>query len=176
MSLTAVPNYINVLILILIVLAAGLFLILIVTVRRLQNYHNILTANLCVASIGLSINYVVYFSMFENAFHSLFTSPTCTFMYYLQSMSACQPTCAFTIVSVNRYFFVVYPTTRYPTFKQYLRSILCGQWLLGLVLPLPMFARNLPVRELAAQHLLRNAKYLWLHCKSGSSLCYHSEA
>ena len=69
-------------------------------------------------------------------------------MYYTGQMLSCQVAYAFSILSINRYLHVVYPTTRYLKWKKYLRAILCGQWLIGVILPLPIFARNLPVREL----------------------------
>ena len=156
---TAIPNYINMFILILIILVASIFFIPVVTVRRLQNHNNIYTSNLCFTWICLSIYFIVYLYMFENAFHSLSTSPTCTLMYYLQNMLTCQSTCALAILSINRYFSVVYPTTRYLKFKHYLRYIVCGQWIIGMILPLPMFARNLPVRELSDLHWPMNASY-----------------
>ena len=147
MSFSAsISNYINIFLLTLIILASTVYSIPVVVVRRLRNHPNILTVNWCLALGCLSVYWILLCLMSEHAFVFLYTSPTCTFFYYIQIMLVCQATYAFTITSVSRYFYVVCPNNRYAKSKQWLRSALCTQWFIGLILPLPIFARSLPVR------------------------------
>lgn len=154
----AVPNYINIFILILISLIATLYLILILLFQRFQNNNNILTANLCVTSICLSIFFIVYYLLMEFASNSLNTDQTCTFQFYIHQMLTCQATYSYMIISLYRYFYVLYPKHRFIKLKQWLRYTICGQWCLGAIIPTPMFVRNLPVRE-ATDHLIQLIRY-----------------
>ena len=157
-SSTAAPNYVNVFILILIILASTVYSIPIATVRRLRSQHNILTANLCLGLIFLLVYWIVFCLMSEHASEVFYTSPTCTIFLYIQYMLTGQAICAFTITSLNRYFYIVRPESRYLNSKRWLRFTVCGQWLLGVILPLPVFARNLPVRELTSEQCSKSTR------------------
>ena len=142
----SVPNYFNIFVLILIIFIATLYLILIFFVHRFQNKNNILTTNLCVNSIFLSIIFIVYYLLMEFAPRSLNTDHTCTLQFYIQQMLTCQATYSYMIISLYRYCYVLYPKHRLVKSKQWLRYTICGQWCLGAIIPTPMFVRNLPVR------------------------------
>lgn len=136
---------VNILFYCLIIVACLIYSIPIIFVRRFRHKNNFLFLNLCLTSICCCIYWIVYYLMFRYARNTLFDNSTCTILYYLETVSVSEVIYSFIVVSIHRYFSIVYPTNQRYNSGQCFKMSIAIQWIAGLIIPLPLIARNLPV-------------------------------
>ena len=137
--------FFNIFFLILIVVTSLLHCIPVIGIRRFQHANNIVILNLCIASICCCFYWIGYYLTLQYAPEKLWIDPICTWISYVRTMAACQTIYAFSIISIHRYFYIVHHTNQYFKSVKWLRLSIGVQWLVGFIIPLPLFARNLPV-------------------------------
>ena len=116
-------------------------------IRQSPNSIKLLSMNFCTVSGFNCIFWMFYYLMIEFAPKLLLDDAHCTYLYYGQSLCTCQVTYSFTVISLNRYLIITQPTNRlFHSCRWIMTCILC-QWLIGLLLPLPLLARNLQVSK-----------------------------
>ena len=133
--------------LIFIVLSILIFLTLIycIPLLFLQRFHHrryVFMINLCGAIFLCSIYWLVAFVMLTTNVRQFYNRKTCSLVFYVQMMCTLQVPLALIIVSIHRFYCVVYNNKRFFHSKLWICMCLICQWSLGLVLPLPMFIRD----------------------------------
>lgn len=146
--------FLNVFFLLLIVIISFIHCIPVLSNRRFQHANNLLIFNLCITSNCCCLYWIGYYLTLHYAPDNLSHDSTCSWRFYFQTMTACQVIYSFTIISIHRYFYIVHHTKRYFKSKQWLCLSISIQWIVGLIIPLPIFARNLSV---SVEHLLSSS-------------------
>lgn len=150
-DITTMLIFLNIFFLSLIFITSFIHCIPVISNRRFQHANNLLILNLCVTSNCCCFYWIGYYLTLHYAPENLFQDSTCNWVFYFQTMAACQVIYSFSIISLHRYFYIVHHTNRYFKSKQWLRLSIGVQWVVGFIVPLPIFARHLPV----------SAKYLF---------------
>jgi hypothetical protein len=105
--------------------------------HRFHHRLNILTVNVCLSMIFSGTFYLGYFIMLEYDIKHLFTVKTCTFIYYLQTMSDFQIPFSLTVLTINRFCIIKYPGNRFFKTKIFLAICIASQWVVGGLISLP---------------------------------------
>jgi len=127
--------------LLIIVVLAFIYILPIIFIRRFHTVTNILTGNVCIAAILCSSYWISYYIIVTFYPMIFITSPIfCLITPYLQTMFNCLIIYALTMITINRYFTVIYPQKR--LFKRQTWSFISSaiQWVVIIILPLPNFA------------------------------------
>jgi len=119
------------------ILLALFYSLTILCIRRFHHRLNIITVNICVTVICSSIFWMGYFIMWEYYIQDLFTEKTCTFLFYLQSISTCLIPLAFVTLTVNRFCSIIYSRKAFFTTKKFVIICIATQWIVACILSLP---------------------------------------
>ncbi len=130
------------------ILLALIYSLPILLLRRFHHRLNILTVNICLAMIVTSMYYMPYFIMQEYYIQDLFTVKTCTFLFYLQTISTCQLPFSFTVLTINRFCSIVYRTKVFFKTRKFVVICVASQWIAACVLSLPFVFAIQPVKIL----------------------------
>jgi hypothetical protein len=124
---------------VLIILSACIYSIPILFVNRLRNPINILTVNVCITCIVCSVYWTIY-SVLQLVLSNDLNSWDCALFQYIQTIVNCQEIYAIFNVSINRFFIILYNNK--PLFKtrRWVLTCIGIQWLIGMILPLPLFS------------------------------------
>jgi hypothetical protein len=129
------------------ILLTLIYSIPILFIRRFQHPVNLLTLNICLTTICTSIYWMVYFIMWEYYIEYLFTSMTCTFLFYIQTVSVCQVSFAFVMITINRYCSIVHSTKAFFKTKTFVAICVASQWFVCCVLSVPFLTSIEPVND-----------------------------
>jgi hypothetical protein len=129
------------------ILIALIYSLIILLIRRFHNRLNILTVNICVAIISASIFWMGYFIMWEYYIQDLFTEKTCSFLFYLQSISTCLPPLAFVTLTINRLCSIIYSRKAFFKTKKFVVICIATQWIVACILSLPFVFDIGPVKN-----------------------------
>lgn len=129
-----------------IIVVALIYSIPILLVRRFHRSNYLLTLNFCLASLFFGIEYMISYIFLEIDRQRIFSIDTCRIFMYFQGCVFSQVVFALLIISINRFCSIIYHSN--PFFKQQRWVIICvaSQWIIGLLLALPMCARDEMVR------------------------------
>ena len=142
-----VLNILNIISYFIILVISLIHWIVLISFGRSRQTTDLSLINFCFTVIFHSIFWIFYYLMLELALEFLFDNAHCTYLYYGQSLCTCQVTYSFMLMTLNRYLIITQPTNRlFHSCRWIMTCILC-QWLIGLLLPLPLLARNLPVSK-----------------------------
>ncbi|CAF4131407.1 unnamed protein product [Adineta steineri] len=119
------------------VLISFVYSIPILFVRRFHNRVNILTLNICLASLICSIYFTVYFIMFDYYIQYLFTEQTCLFILFIQSFVSCGIPWSIVTLSISRFCTVIYHTKAFFKTKIFMALCFACQWTAGCLMSLP---------------------------------------
>jgi hypothetical protein len=137
---TSILLIVEMIVLLFIIVLTLLYILPIIFIRRFHTVANILTANVCLAAI-LCCSYWVFYYILLGFYPMTFvqSSILCLIIPYLRTMFTCLIIYALTMITINRFFTVIYPQKR--LFKQHKWSFIsvAVQWLVIIVLPLPNF-------------------------------------
>jgi len=117
-----------------------------ILIRRLRHRLHIFTISVCSAILCCSIYWLVYFVMTETNVQQFYNAKTCSLVFYMETMCTLQVPLAFTAVSIHRLCYVVYYNKFFFKSKRWISMCVVCQWIIGIVLSLPIFIRNGPVR------------------------------
>ncbi|UJR17386.1 hypothetical protein I4U23_004281 [Adineta vaga] len=131
---------INIVLLLFTIILMLIYLLSIILIRRFHTATNILTGNVCLTGIVCGSYWVVY-TMLVCSYSNILIRPTilCVFTSYLSDMMNCLTIYALVIITLNRFFTVMYSNKK--RFKKQTWSFMSiiVQWIVAIVLPLPQF-------------------------------------
>jgi hypothetical protein len=135
---TGIILVVEIVILLIAIVLAFIYIIPIIFIRRFHTVTNILTGNVCIATILCSCfwatNYmlVIFSPMIFIEFTTL-----CSLSPYLQALFDCLIIYALVMITINRFFTVTYPQKRLFKRKTWSFISLGVHWLIVIMLPLP---------------------------------------
>ncbi|CAF3598023.1 unnamed protein product [Adineta steineri] len=119
---------------------AAIYLLPIIFNPRFHNVNNLLTANLCLLTL-ITATYWIIDYILHGFFAASFRNTVLlrVFFQYWETLVNCLALYGFVTISVNRCFAVVYPQKRF--FKKLSWCFISAgiQWMLGFILPIPVF-------------------------------------
>jgi len=124
---------------VLIILSACIYSIPILFVKRLRNPINILTVNVCITCIVCSIYWTIY-CVLQLVLSDDLDSWSCVLFQYFQTIVNCQEIYALFNVSINRFFIILYNNKLLFKTRGWVLTCIGIQWLIGMILPLPLFS------------------------------------
>jgi hypothetical protein len=137
---------VNVIILMIVVAFMLIYLLSIILVRRFHTATNILTGNVCITGIICSSYWIVY-TVLSGFYVTILIQSTisCILTAYLSVMVNYLTIHALTMITVNRFFTVMYPNKR--LFKKRAWSLISSvvQWIVAIILSLPHLALSFQV-------------------------------
>jgi hypothetical protein len=129
---------VNITILLIATISTLIYLLSIILVRRFHTTTNILTGNVCLASIVCSLFWIV-FIVLSGFYSTILIQSTfwCIFSSYFQVMVNCLIVHSFAMITINRFLTITYPNKRF--FKRQAWSFILSitQWIVAIILPLP---------------------------------------
>ncbi len=128
------------------ILLALAYLIPILLFRQFHHRLNIFTVNISIAVICCCLYWIVYYVTLQFQPQQLFSLKNCFLVIYTQIMFTVQVALALVVVSMNRVCLVVYHRKIFFKQKKWMIMCLTCQWLLGLIIPLPLLKRDTSVR------------------------------
>ncbi len=139
-EITRIIVLIQIILTLIILVLSWLYALPLIFIRRFHTPTNILTCNVCFVSFLCSLHWILYHifcGFYPNIVNQSTTS--CTIVPYFQTMVNCLVIYALTMITINRYFFVIYPNKR--LFKRHTWSFISSivQWIIAVLLPLPYF-------------------------------------
>jgi len=118
------------------------YFIPILFVRRFHNSNNILTVNISVTIIFCALYHIIYSLIIIHMKTTLETRYLCNLIEYIRVMITCQTGYVFITASVYRYTIVIYHTKTFFKKKRWIIICIACQWIIGILLPLPIWSGN----------------------------------
>lgn len=117
-----------------------------ILIKRLRNPLNLLTVNIALGIIVCMLFWIVYTFMFVYDIETLYSEARCNLLFC--SLLACSvaPSLATILVSMNRYFTIIYSAR--PFFKRikWVGISIIIQWIACIIVAIPIMPTRLPVR------------------------------
>jgi len=138
---------IEMIILMFIIVVAWIYILSVILVPRFHTVANILTSNVCLVGFIAASFWIVYFALYGFYSSILITSTIlCSFIPYFQITCNCLVIYALVMITINRFFVLVYTNKRF--FQRQAWSIISSvvQWIVAVIIPLPNFAGLSQVR------------------------------
>ena len=117
-----------------------------ILIRRFRHPIHMLTIDVCIAALCCSIYWIVYYIMTDIYGQQFYSVKLCSLVSYTQTMCTVQVPLAFTMFSIHRLCCIVYHNKVFFKSKQWVLMCVTCQWMVGLIIPLPLFIRNQAVR------------------------------
>jgi hypothetical protein len=130
-----------------VLLLSLIYSLLIILIPRFHCQSNILTLNLSLGFTCCCTYWLVYCLLWDYYNIELSSEQPCALYMYIQLACNCQLAFAFIVIPVHRYFPIVYHSKIFFRTKKWLILCLIGQWLMGLLVPLPVISAQNPVRS-----------------------------
>jgi len=131
---------VQLMILSIIIILSWMYALPIIFIPRFHTVSNILTFNVCLVSFLCSLHWTIYYILYS-FYPTVMNKCTlsCTVVPYFQTMVNCLVIYALIMITINRFFLVIYPNK--PLFKRERWSIISSivQWIISIILPLPYF-------------------------------------
>jgi len=132
--------FIQIILLSSIIVLTWIYALPIIFIQRFHTVTNILTCNVCFAGFLCSLHWAIYYlvySFYPNIINKSITS--CTIVPYFQTMFTCLVVYSLTMITINRFFLVIYPNKT--LFKRHTWSFISSvvPWIIAIILPLPYF-------------------------------------
>jgi hypothetical protein len=137
---------VNVVLLLIGTILTLIYLLPIILIRRFHTTTNILTGNVCLVT-AICCLFWIMFNVISGFYPTLLISSTfsCILESYCQVMINCLVVYSFAIITINRYLTIINPNKRF--FKRQAWPFISSavQWIIAIVLPLPLLIRCVPV-------------------------------
>ena len=121
-----------------VLILALIYLSLIILVPRFHTINNILTGNYCLSGVVCCLFWIAFDVIATFYPTILITSSTACFLtQYLLEMVNCLVIHSLIIITINRFFTIIYPNKRF--FKRHTWPFISSivQWIVAIILPLP---------------------------------------
>ena len=140
-------------ILLIIIILAGIYALPIIFIRRFHTTTNLLTCKVCLVSVFGSFYWAaqsLFNGFYPGTIHKYNLS--CLVVPYFLTMVNCLIIYAFLLITINRYFQIIYPNKNLFRKRQWLVISFLAHWLLAFILPLPYFTLSFKVIVLHSTH------------------------
>ncbi len=114
--------------------------------QRLRHRSHVFTISVCGAILCCSIYWLVCYVMTDTNGQQFYNAKTCSLVFYMETMCTLQVPLALMVVSIHRLCCVVYYNKLFFKSKQWISICIICQWMVGIIMSLPIFIRNGPVR------------------------------
>jgi len=133
-------SFIEVLILTIIILFAFIYSIPIICIRRFHQHNNLLTLNVCLATILCCLSWLAIFTipLLANPYDK--SRESWMYLNIPQTVFTIQVPFSFVVSSIHRYCSIVYHTKIFFKTKRWLIICIGGQWILAFILSIPNLA------------------------------------
>jgi hypothetical protein len=128
------------------IILAVAYSIPILLLRQFHHRLNIFTVNVSMAIICVCLFWFVSDMITHFNIRQLYNVKTCPLLAYAQMMCTIQLPLALVVVSIHRLCSVVYHTKVFFKRKQWIVMCVTCQWLVGIVVSLPILIRDASVR------------------------------
>jgi hypothetical protein len=143
---TTVVYISDIIILLIVTVLIIIYLVPIILVRRFHTATNILTGNVCLTGIITTLFWNVY-NILSDFYPTIWIQSTgaCFISIYFTVMVNCLVIYALTMVTINRFFTIMYPNKR--LFKRPAWSVISSgiQWMIVIMLNLPQLVVSIQV-------------------------------
>jgi hypothetical protein len=129
---------VTIIFLILVILLACIYAIPICFVRRFRSHINILTVNVCITCIVCCMYWLIY-NIIQMVFLDDLANWDCVLFQYFQTIVNCQEIYSLCNVSINRFCIIRYHNKLLFKTRRWILTCIVIQWLIGMILPLPLF-------------------------------------
>ena len=133
-------------VLIIIVILSILYILLSISISRLRHRLHAFHINVCMSILCCCIYWLVQYYMNETSPRQFYSARTCSVVFYFQTMCTLQVPLSIIVVSIHRLCCVVYHNKRFFKSIQWISTCIISQWLIGMIISLPMFVRNQTVK------------------------------
>jgi hypothetical protein len=137
---------------VLIILSACIYSIPILCVKRFRSPINILTVNVSISCIICSVYWTMY-TVLQMVMLEELTKWDCVLFQYFQTFVNCQEIYALCNVSINRFCIILYNNKRLLRIQKWVFTCIGIQWLIGVILPLPLFSITGQAKHVIFIHL-----------------------
>jgi len=137
---------VEIIILLIIIVLTWIYGLPIIFIQRFHTTTNILTFNVCFVSFLCSLHWIIYY-IFYGFYPSVLDKYTasCPVVPYFQTLVSCLVTYALLMITINRFFLVIYSNkTLFKRHRWSFISIII-QWIVAIILPLPYFMLSFKV-------------------------------
>lgn len=124
-----------------------IYCIPLIFIRRLRQYRYAFTVNVAAAILFSSVYWLIVSILSLTKTKKPPDEIACTSSSYVQNMSTLQVSLALVLVSIHRFFSIVYHNKIHFRNKRYIFICILCQWVIGIVISLPFFIRNDEVRR-----------------------------
>jgi len=132
---------VNVILLMIAIISTLIYLVSIILVRRFHTAGNILTGNVCLTSIVCSLFWII-FNVISGFYPMLMIQPAFLFIFssYFQVLFSCLLVYSIAMVTINRFLTIKYQNKRFFKKQAWPFSSSIVQWIVAIIVPLPLFA------------------------------------
>ncbi|UJR21693.1 hypothetical protein I4U23_024770 [Adineta vaga] len=130
---------IQLIIFVIIVIFALVYSISIICIRRFHQLNNILTLNICLASIFCCLSWLpIYILVFMKRSNEI-SANVLIFLNLAQNIFTLEVPLSFVITSVHRYCSIAYHTKAFFRKRRWIIICIGSQWIFGFILAIPIF-------------------------------------
>lgn len=126
---------------IIVIFITCIYSIPIIFIRRFHHPNNMFTLNVCIATILCCFSWLPFY--ITNSFdddEDVLINPSATFVYILRMIFTMEVPCSLVVASIHRYCSLVYHTQIFFKKKRWYISCIGIQWLLGILIAIPIAA------------------------------------
>lgn len=145
-EITRIILFFKLIILSIIIILAGIYTLPIIFISRFHTVTNLLTCKLCLVSVFGCIYWgihTIFDGFYPGTLHKYHLS--CLVVPYFQVVVNCLIINAFLMITINRFFQIIYGSKRLFKRRQWLLISFVIHWLVAFILPLPYFALSFKV-------------------------------
>ena len=150
---------------------ALIYILLIVSIRRLRHIHNVFRLNVCLALTGCNLFFIVFFTMNQFYVADLYVEKYCLLLFYAYMAGPLQVPLAFISFSFHRLFLIIYYTRPFFSRKSWVVFCLTTQWMVGFLIPVPFLIRNQPVTMLSHSEMMHLSVFSSTVCFNDGCIC-----
>ncbi|UJR30610.1 hypothetical protein I4U23_018135 [Adineta vaga] len=128
----------SIIILLLNIISICIYCIPILCVRHLRTSNNLITVNVCFASILCASFWIIYFSL-KMFLTNSFENQLDNFLLYIQTTVNCQSAFSLCVLSIYRFCSIIYGNKRWFNRRRSMILTVISQWIMAFLLPLPIW-------------------------------------
>lgn len=105
-------------------------------IRRFHHHNNILTVNVCIATIVSCVYWILYYIAMQLDAERTSSEALCAFLTVVQIICTIQVPLSIVAVSIHRFCIIIYHTNTFFRTKRWVFTCILLQWILGILLSL----------------------------------------
>ncbi|CAF3942229.1 unnamed protein product [Adineta steineri] len=137
-DVTQIVLIIDIITMLIVIILSTAYIIPIIFIRRFQTTYNILTGNICLTILIASVFWITFNTLtVYNASAMKQSIIACYITAYFPAYVNCSTVYAVVVVTMNRFFAIVYPNKRFFKTQAWCFISLSIQWTVAILAPLP---------------------------------------